>query len=145
MDEATLCPVCSKGVKANKDGSLRTHKEGDEYCSGGRKPGPKTPEDKAQRYIDEGRVTIVRREETPTGLECEIKVQGSEADPYTVRLSGGLWTCDCPAHVWRCAHVIAGQIVAKREVPKPSLGTSLDEFLLGAEDEDILNGYMEVE
>jgi hypothetical protein len=120
------CEVCLVEVTVNKDDTLRAHAAGFKeasgdgtrvYCSGGRQPEQKnsTVDDKAARYLSERRVTVLR---CMPG-DVEARVRGSAAEPYTVRFNGALWTCSCEAHIWRCAHVVAVQMVTAGSQPDP--------------------------
>jgi hypothetical protein len=103
-------------VPVRKDGNLRVHKNRGEICSGG-PPGPDRPtgekiESKALRYIKEGRVRIIR---VMGRTDVYALVQGSDPqNPYEVRFNGQAWWCNCDAHVWRCSHVVAVQLVTGR-------------------------------
>jgi hypothetical protein len=59
---------------------------------------------KAHRYLTEGRVTAVFVDHN----RGSFNVRGSDDLPYTISFSGD-WTCDCPARVPVCAHILACQ------------------------------------
>ena len=112
MAEKRECPECGNMVPVRKDGNLRIHKNHGELCSGGGAAG-ETPrrsgesiEDKALRYIREGRVSIVGV--FPSG-NIRAFVRGSEM--YEVKCANGAWSCPCPAQTWRCSHVVAVRLV----------------------------------
>jgi uncharacterized Zn finger protein len=68
---------------------------------------PETLEDKAKRYLGEGRVRV--RVVTPKVIEANV--QGSRAAAYKTRREGRRWSCDCPAWQRRCCHVAALELV----------------------------------
>lgn len=76
-----------------------------------------TVDEKALRYIAEGRVVILGKRRCAVFAE----VAGSAPAPYGVRYAHGRWRCSCPAP-FRCAHVAALQLVC----PQRSFGGSLD-------------------
>jgi len=71
---------------------------------------------KAHGYLTSGAVQVYEAEQEPT-LRALVLVKGSAKDPYRVLISGRVVTCDCPARVWGCAHVVAALLVL--EVPDP--------------------------
>jgi uncharacterized Zn finger protein len=66
-----------------------------------------TIEEKARRYLGEGRVRI-RAVSTEV---VEAEVQGSGVAPYKTRREGRRWSCDCPAWQRQCCHVRAVRLV----------------------------------
>jgi uncharacterized Zn finger protein len=66
-----------------------------------------TAEEKAVRYLGEGRVKV--RAVTPAGVEAEV--QGASEKPYRTRREGHRWSCDCPAWQRQCCHVRAVRLV----------------------------------
>lgn len=66
-----------------------------------------TIEQKALRYIQEGRVKVI----SLAPGDITVSVQGSSPTPYLVRFVNGVGVCPCPARVWRCAHVYAASLV----------------------------------
>jgi uncharacterized Zn finger protein len=68
---------------------------------------PETLEDKAKRYLGEGRVRV--RVVTPNVIEADV--QGSGEVVYKTRREGRRWSCDCPAWQRQCCHVRAARLV----------------------------------
>jgi hypothetical protein len=68
-------------------------------------------EEKALRYIREGRLRVVLVE----GRRIEARVRGTRA-AYVVGYEPGGWHCSCEAHRFgrRCAHLAALQLVTVR-------------------------------
>ena len=65
------------------------------------------PQQKARRYLLEGRVMI--RSVGPQGVRAHVRGQGHL---YNVAYeAGGGWSCTCLARTSRCCHVVAVQIV----------------------------------
>jgi len=62
-------------------------------------------EAKARAYLGEGRVRVV----SSGGGIADVLVRGTAV--YAVQLSGGRWTCTCPARVERCAHIVAATLI----------------------------------
>lgn len=132
MGSMRTCEVCDRMIPINKDGTLRTHGPRKERCAGGRPSAPKSPEDKADRYIAEGRV----KPEVVHIIGGELQgavvwVQGSDAEPYKVESNGAAWWCDCPAHSMDCAHVIAAKTVidAHQRIEFPNSDPELDALI----------------
>lgn len=63
---------------------------------------------KAEQYLTEGRIRVIEHSQQHT----LIYATGSDTEPYYVkRNSAGAWTCDCPARVTDCAHVLAARMI----------------------------------
>lgn len=79
---------------------------------------------KAAEYLAQGRVKVkaVVTSGHPTGL---FSVAGSLEEPYEVRYLSN-WTCDCPARVPVCAHILACQKITNFE-PEQQLFTGDDD------------------
>jgi uncharacterized Zn finger protein len=117
------CPECQEEITVRKDGLLRVHyRAAGDPCPGGASPDPKNIEQKARQYLAQARVKVVR---VAPG-DCVILVQGSQPDPYKVRLVGDVWMCTCEARTWRCAHVVAGMLVVPDGMAIPAFGPQLD-------------------
>jgi predicted nucleic acid-binding Zn finger protein len=71
-----------------------------------------TIDQKADRYLVEGRVSVSLVNES----KGAFYVSGSDDTPYVVNF-GGEWTCNCPARVTQCAHIVACQKIT-HFVPK---------------------------
>jgi uncharacterized Zn finger protein len=71
-------------------------------------------DDKARRYLAEGRIRLVRVE----GDNIDATVQGDAPRAYVVTHRPGGWRCSCVATVVRCSHVAAVALVTL--VPEPS-------------------------
>jgi uncharacterized Zn finger protein len=70
-----------------------------------------TREEKAHRYLLEGKVKVI--DHSLQRGTAEFEVYGSSEDPYVVRFGGvGLWHCDCPAKVEDCAHMLACKLIS---------------------------------
>lgn len=87
-----------------------------------------TSEEKAHRYLTEGRVKVVAVDASHTHLE----VQGT--DLYEVTFRAG-WVCNCPARKPMCAHVIAAQLICPHREPRggttiSTVESDLAQFLL---------------
>lgn len=67
-----------------------------------------TIEQKAHAYLIAGKVRV---QWLDGETEMLVHVRGSGEKPYVVRCREGVWSCDCPAHVLECAHVIAAALV----------------------------------
>lgn len=78
-----------------------------------------TVDAKARRYLAEGRLVVVHVDARGARARC----RGSGA-VYDLEVSGGEWSCSCPARVQRCAHLLALALVVN--VPsvaaEPDLG-----------------------
>lgn len=106
------CATCGESIARNKDGTLRAHGPRDARCPGGRLPAPKTPDEKALRYIADGRVKIGALDKAGGEIvHAVVHVRGSREEPYVVRFNGSIWACDCDARVPRCAHSIAARLI----------------------------------
>jgi hypothetical protein len=68
-------------------------------------PSGETLEEKAARYLREGRVTV----RVIADDRVEAEVRGSEK--YKTIREGKRWACDCPAWQRRCSDVIAVELV----------------------------------
>jgi len=68
--------------------------------------GRETIEQKAARYLAEGRLTV----RTRSGQAVEAVCEGGERYELGHAPDGGWW-CDCPAHAVPCAHLVALQLV----------------------------------
>lgn len=68
---------------------------------------------KADRYLTEGRVRVVR----VTDESAYFEVWGSRSTPYKVH-GGADWLCNCEARVPDCAHIKACRKVVKLSAPK---------------------------
>jgi uncharacterized Zn finger protein len=66
---------------------------------------PETVEQKARRYLAEGRLVVALV--APDEIRARCRGGGAE---YELGLEAGEWSCSCPAR-GRCAHVIALQLV----------------------------------
>jgi uncharacterized Zn finger protein len=62
-------------------------------------------EDKARRYLTEGRLVLER----VAGAEIRARCVGDEGDSYELAWDAKArsWRCSCPAFGKRCAHVLA--------------------------------------
>lgn len=81
---------------------------------------------KAVKYLTEGKIDV--QAVSPKGPAL-IEARGSEV--YEVKWNGG-WTCDCPARVLLCAHIVAASLVVQRKATTPQLPTTPDlDLLLG--------------
>lgn len=77
---------------------------------------------KARRYLTEGRLTVTRvepfyRDRAPSAtdrLRVEATCRGS-GQVYRLGYDGAVWWCDCPALSRRCAHLLALQLVTTPE------------------------------
>lgn len=81
-------------------------------------------EEKALRYIAEGRVNVVAVDQGRNTATVEVK--GSHPSPYKVDFRGGEWTDNCDARVSRCAHVVAASMVVHLETDVRLYETSED-------------------
>lgn len=71
-----------------------------------------TVQDKAARYLTEGRVLIVR-----VRLDHVIAiVQGS--DSYDVRHDPSGWSCSCPVRRPECSHIAAVRLVTTATIAR---------------------------
>lgn len=104
-----ICPECGIEVGELRSGELRAHGPRNQRCKGGARPKPKTVDEKAVRYIEEGRVKVVQVMRS----SALVEVQGSEDEPYECTFGGIAWSCTCEARVFRCAHVVAASLVTK--------------------------------
>lgn len=130
MSTRLKCAECGEDITVRKDGLLRVHwLPNGEVCPGGAEPTLKNIAAKANRYLAQGRVKVVRAEPG----DCEVEVYGSKPEPYRVRLVGDVWTCPCEARTWRCAHVVAAALVIPSALAVPGFGDGeggeLDAFL----------------
>lgn len=84
--------------------------------------------DKADKYLCEGRVTVLKVD--VAAGDALVEVRGTE--PYKVRFVG-VWTCDCPSRVDRCAHVVAAEKIVNMASASVHLGEKDPDidFLLG--------------
>lgn len=121
LSEKRICPDCGKEVGILQSGQLRVHGPRDDRCRGGARPKPKGVEEKALRYIEEGRVRVVEVARS----RAVVEIQGSQPEPYVCRFNGLQWVCDCEARVDRCAHAVASALVTKVS-PTVRLGESSD-------------------
>ena len=116
------CTACGKEVRANKDGSLRSHLSSSEevvFCPGGRKPKPKTVEEKADLYVEAEKYRVIEAD--------VVLVFGSKPQGYLVRRYDGVWSCECDSRVPRCTHVVVAATVAPPPIITPeSASTVLD-------------------
>lgn len=64
-------------------------------------------EKKAAKYLSDGKIKVKQ----VMGDFGEFLAYGSGDEPYTVRYVGQVWSCSCPAHKIRCAHVIACMVI----------------------------------
>jgi hypothetical protein len=118
------CEACGQDIQVVGSGELRVHTDPKtkEHCPGGRQPKDSGTEEKAKRYLVEGRVKVLS-----VGLgSATIEVQGSQPDPYEVVYFQGTWSCNCEAQVWHCAHVAAAYLVvdpARTRVSEPDVIT----------------------
>lgn len=125
MTERVQCTHCGQKVAPNAAGAPRRHGPRAKPCPGGARPRPKSLEEKAFRYVEEGRVKVISIDRE-NGMAL-VEVQGSKEDPYRVRYAGGVWTDNCDAKQWRCSHVVAAGLVIdmspvrKLYKPDPSL------------------------
>lgn len=71
---------------------------------------------KADGYLTSGRVKVIRVDVAEH--QATLHVEGSTR--YVVRYNAG-WSCDCPARVSRCAHVVAAQKVVELHDEMPKL------------------------
>jgi len=126
-----VCTGCDNEITERQDGQLRVHYlESGLPCPGGAKPDPKNIDDKARRYLADGKVNVIHA----APGDCEVAVQGSKPEPYRVRLVGATWSCPCEARSWRCAHVVAAGLVIPSDFlvegfGSPTMDTDLDELL----------------
>jgi uncharacterized Zn finger protein len=68
-------------------------------------PSGETTEEKAVRYLSQGRVKV----RAVSAERVEADVRGSKT--YKTTREGKRWACDCPAWQRRCSHVIAVELV----------------------------------
>lgn len=129
--EKKACSVCGQAITVLKNGDLRQHvnPETKEHCLGGRQPKDSGIEEKAKRYVTEGRVKVVYAR----GSDIICKVQGSAEEPYTVRWNNGTPICNCEAQVWHCAHVAATFLVVEPKGTDAGPPTEIDQVLEGPE------------
>jgi uncharacterized Zn finger protein len=78
---------------------------------------------KADRYLTEGRVVAF----SVNTSRAEFTVHGSGAKPYRV-IFRGEWSCDCPARVSPCAHILACQKIT-RLIPTRTISVQGDDEL----------------
>lgn len=86
---------------------------------------PESVESKASKYLAEGRVVLndLYYQSNAGHVRLTFYVQGSDTEPYYVkarRESGDQpwdWTCDCPARVPLCAHVVACKTILRDKMP----------------------------
>jgi uncharacterized Zn finger protein len=78
-------------------------------------------EEKAHRYLAEGRVKVVQVGPS----SATIEIQGSASRPYRVHVKGDSAMCPCEARVEKCAHVVAALLVV-RVSGRPSIGESTE-------------------
>jgi uncharacterized Zn finger protein len=71
-------------------------------------------DDKARRYLTEGRIRLVRVEE---GDNIDATVQGDASRPYVVTHRPSGWRCSCVSTVLRCSHVAAVALVTLAPEP----------------------------
>lgn len=83
-----------------------------------------TVEQKADRYLAEGRVRVVSLD------PVVVRVRGSVDEPYEVRFVGDVGTCSCPAQV-RCAHLVAASKIVDGGERFVFSDSALDEVLEG--------------
>jgi hypothetical protein len=67
-------------------------------------------EDKALRYLAGGHVRV-QEVDLRTGFALIHVTPSDGGDPYLVRQMAGEWTCDCPARIPECSHVIASRLI----------------------------------
>lgn len=78
-----------------------------------------TMDEKALRYVAEGRVRLLRVEADA----LDATVQGGRARPYVVtHRAGPGWRCTCIAVSVRCSHMVAVSMVTL--APEPRQDTS---------------------
>src|SRR4051794_39033014 len=80
-------------------------------------------EKKADTYLTEGKMNVTVASSSLTLVEAH----GSSV--YSVKHQNGVWTCDCPARVSLCAHVVAAQKIVHRKDAPPELPHAADEEL----------------
>ena len=74
---------------------------------------------KADRYLTEGRVRVLFLDNN----KAEFEVAGS--DKYSVKAMP--WTCNCPARVLECAHIVACQKITSFDDVRKIMFTGDDE------------------
>jgi hypothetical protein len=101
------CTECSYRSRANRsEGAIITRAK-NHRCATPVQTVPTLSEDKAHRYLVEGRVRVLRADRVLVRAE----VRGSAPQPYTVAYDGVGWACNCEARVPLCAHIVAVQMV----------------------------------
>ena len=96
-----------------------------------------TKEQKAIRYLTEGHVDMIDVDIAAGRVVADV-YSDAGGEPYIVRRTSAGWTCDCPAQVTPCSHILAVLLVVPSDVKDKHRGASVytgeDEF------SDLLDG-----